>query len=56
MSSSVGYASSSHSGVHFGVGKSETVEKIEVRWPGGVVQVLESVRAGQVVKVREPWY
>ncbi len=53
MSTSVGYASSSHSGVHFGVAKSETVENIEVQWPSGAVQVLENVRTGQVVKVRE---
>ena len=54
MTSAVGYASSSHDGVHFGLGKAETVEEIEIKWPSGTVQVLRNVRADQILKVREP--
>ena len=54
MTSAVGYASSSHDGVHFGLGKAETVEEIEIKWPSGTVQVLKNVAADQVIKVREP--
>lgn len=54
MTTAVSYASSSHSGVHFGLGKSERVEKVEIRWPSGIVQVLENVKANQVLDVREP--
>ena len=54
MTSAVGYASSSHAGVHFGLAKVEKIPKIEIRWPSGTVQVLEDVKANQVLTVREP--
>jgi len=54
MTSAVGYASSSHFGVHFGLGKTEKIEEIEIRWPGGTRQVLRDVRPDQVLVVREP--
>jgi hypothetical protein len=53
MTTAVGYSSSSHDGVHFGLGKLEKVDKIEIRWPSGTVQVLKDVTADQVVKVTE---
>ncbi|MDA2938573.1 CRTAC1 family protein [Acidobacteria bacterium AH-259-A15] len=53
MTTSVGYASSSHHGVHFGVGKAEKIDRIEILWPSRVVQVLKDVDANQVLKVRE---
>lgn len=52
MTSAVGYASSSHGGVHFGLGKTESVN-LEVRWPGGSVQKLD-VTADRIITVREP--
>jgi hypothetical protein len=54
MSTAVGYSSSSHDGVHFGLGKMETVDRIEIRWPSGTVQVLKDVKADQALKVLEP--
>ena len=54
MTSTVGYASSSHDGVHFGLGKAETVGQVEIKWPSGAVQVLKNARADQVLSVREP--
>ena len=53
MTSAVSYASSSHAGVHFGLGKLARIPKIEIRWPSGVVQVLEDVKVNQVLSVRE---
>ena len=53
MTSSVGYASSSHFGVHFGTGKRKEVERIEIRWPSGIRQILRNVKTNQVLKVRE---
>jgi hypothetical protein len=35
MSSAVSYASSSHAGVHFGLGTLAEMPKIEIRWPSG---------------------
>lgn len=54
MTSAVGYASSSHSGVHFGTGQLKVVPEIQIRWPSGVVQVLKQVRTNQVLSVKEP--
>jgi hypothetical protein len=54
MTSAVSYASSSHAGVHFGLGKVDRIPKIEIRWPSGTVQVLEDVKANQTLTVREP--
>ncbi len=54
MTTAVGYASSSHGGVHFGLGPVEVVEEIEVRWPSGTVQKLLGVKANQVLEVSEP--
>jgi len=54
MTTAVGYASSSHFGVHFGLGKVSMIDEIEVRWPSGIVQVLRNVPANQRLEVREP--
>ncbi len=35
MTSAVGYASSSHSGVHFGAPKTNAADTLEILWPGG---------------------
>ena len=53
MTSACGYASSSHFGVHFGLRKLEKIPFIEIKWPSGIVQVLEDVKANQILQVRE---
>jgi hypothetical protein len=53
MTTALGYASSSHAGVHFGLGGAEKVD-VEVAWPSGLVQRLTGVAANQVLRVREP--
>ena len=54
MTTAVGYASSSHSGVHFGLGAATRVPELEIRWPSGTVQLLKDVPANQVLTVTEP--
>ena len=54
MTSAVGYASSSYDGVHFGAGKTATIETVTIEWPSGTVQKLAVVKANQVIEVREP--
>jgi enediyne biosynthesis protein E4 len=49
-----GYLSQNDPRIHFGLGKNETVEKIEITWPSGKVQVLENIKANQILKVKEP--
>jgi hypothetical protein len=51
---SVGYASSSERGVHFGIGKTARVKLIEVTWPGGAVQTMRDVAGDRWLHVREP--
>ncbi|MEN3337376.1 MAG: enediyne biosynthesis protein [Acidobacteriota bacterium] len=53
MTSAVGYASSSHAGVHFGLGSATEVPRLEVQWPSGTRQVIEHVKADQVLTVTE---
>jgi hypothetical protein len=54
MTTAVAYASSSHYGVHFGLGKTAKIEEIEIRWPSGIIQVLRDVAPNQRLEVREP--
>jgi hypothetical protein len=53
VTTAVGYASSSDSRVHFGLGASAAAKEIEVLWPSGIRQVLRDVAADRVVPVRE---
>jgi enediyne biosynthesis protein E4 len=53
MTTSVGYASSSHFGVHFGTGQQREVDTISIRWPSGIQQTLRKVKTNQVLQVSE---
>jgi hypothetical protein len=53
MTSAMSYASSSHFGVHFGTGKRRRVEKVEIRWPSGMRQILTNVPTNQILRIRE---
>ena len=50
---SVGYASSSESVVHFGLGKSDLVQEIEVRWPGGSTRKVYGMKPDTIITIRE---
>jgi hypothetical protein len=39
--------------LHFGVGAHARVDRIEVRWPSGIVDVVRDVPVRQVMKIRE---
>jgi hypothetical protein len=54
MTTSVGYASSSHGPVHFGLGAEDQAETVEIRWPSGIVQTLKNVAGDRVLSVSEP--
>ncbi len=51
--SASGYLSQSDPRIHFGLGNANVVEKIEIIWPSGIVQVMENVDAGQIVTIKE---
>ena len=48
------YLSASDRRVHFGLGEAALIKRLEVRWPGGTVQVLSDVAADRVVEIVEP--
>ena len=49
----VGYNSSSDKRVHFGLGESTVIDKIELSWPSGIRQTLTKIKADQILAVRE---
>lgn len=51
--SSEGYAATHDYRLHFGLGDAEQVDRVEVRWPGGAVQVLERLEARKVHCIQE---
>ncbi|MBM3728094.1 MAG: CRTAC1 family protein [Acidobacteria bacterium] len=54
MTTAVSYASSSHYGVHFGLGASKKIAKLQVFWPSGVTTILEDQPANRVISIAEP--
>lgn len=54
MTTSVGYASSSHGPVHFGLGTDRDAKLVEIHWPSGIVQTLNNISGDQLLKVKEP--
>jgi hypothetical protein len=54
MSSSVSYASSSHYGIHFGLGKQSTDAEVEILWPSGHRQAVKGLKPDAVHQIQEP--
>jgi hypothetical protein len=48
-----GYFSQSDLRVHFGLGKAQKVEVLEIRWPSGQVDTLKDVGVNQLVYIHE---
>jgi hypothetical protein len=53
MTTAIGYASSSHAGLHFGLGADAGSVRVEVQWPSGTRQVVDGVKTNQVIEIRE---
>lgn len=54
VTTAVGYASSSDSRVHFGLGASRYIKEMEIRWPSGVKQELRDVKVDRIMTIQEP--
>jgi uncharacterized protein with NAD-binding domain and iron-sulfur cluster len=54
MTTAIGYASSSHAGLHFGLGNATGPTRVEVRWPSGIQQTVENVKVDQLLEIKEP--
>ena len=47
------YLSANDLRVHFGLGALTKADSLEIRWPSGLVERIENIRADQVLKVEE---
>jgi hypothetical protein len=54
VSGGSGFCAQNQRRLHFGLGKSAQIEKVEIRWPSGKIQNLEGVETGKINKVKEP--
>jgi hypothetical protein len=54
VNTAVGYLSASDKRVIAGLGKDSSAKLIEIRWPSGIVQKFEDVKARQYLKAVEP--
>ena len=54
VSTAGSYLAASDKRAHFGLGSSKKIRLIEITWPSGIVQRLESVSADQILQVKEP--
>jgi hypothetical protein len=54
VTTAVGYASSSDSRVHFGLGVNRIIREIQIRWPSGIVQTIRDAGVNQMMTIEEP--
>jgi enediyne biosynthesis protein E4 len=54
VTTAVGYASSSDSRVHFGLGANRRIKEIQIQWPSGIKQELQNVDVDRVITIEEP--
>jgi hypothetical protein len=54
VTTSSGYLSASDPRVHFGLGLSAVADRIEIRWPSGIMQTLTNVKGDRQIQVDEP--
>ncbi len=52
--STAGYLSQNDPRMHFGIGAADIIDKIEIRWPSGTIQVLENIKPNQILNIKEP--
>ncbi len=54
VTTAVGFASSSDSRVHFGLGPNRSIKVLEIRWPSGMKQTIRDVSVDRVMTIEEP--
>jgi hypothetical protein len=54
VTTAVGYASSSDSRVHFGLGRNQRIKDLEIRWPSGIKQTLHDLAVDRILTIEEP--
>jgi hypothetical protein len=53
MTTALGYASSSHAGLHFGLGTGSETVRVEIQWPSGTRQTVANVKVNQLLEIKE---
>jgi len=54
VQSAGGYLSQSSRTVHFGLGKHARIDRLEIRWPSGIRQVIEQPETNRLHEITEP--
>jgi len=54
LTSQASYYSANDPRLHFGLGSATSVDRGEIRWPNGNVQILQTLQANQILKIEEP--
>ncbi|MDP9338516.1 MAG: CRTAC1 family protein [Acidobacteriota bacterium] len=54
VSGGSGFCAQNQRRLHFGLGKSDRIEKVLIRWPSGKTQTMENPAVNQIQKVKEP--
>jgi enediyne biosynthesis protein E4 len=39
--------------IHFGLGQSTVVDRLEIRWPNGELEILRNIGVDQIVEIEE---
>jgi enediyne biosynthesis protein E4 len=53
VTSQSSYYSHNDPRLHFGLGRNEIVDRVEIRWPAGQIEVIREVAANQIVTIKE---
>ncbi len=54
VTTAVGYASSSDSRVHFGLGANRRIKEIQIHWPSGIRQEIHNAEVDRAMTIEEP--
>jgi len=54
VNTAIGYLSASDKRLLVGLGNDSSAKLVEIRWPSGIIQKFENVKAGQMLKASEP--
>jgi hypothetical protein len=49
-----GFCAQNQRRLHFGLGRTQVIDRVEIRWPSGIRQTLESPAVDRLHKVKEP--
>jgi hypothetical protein len=54
VSGGSGFCAQNQRRLHFGLGKADAVERVEIRWPSGKLQTLTAPAVNRIYKIEEP--